>query len=136
MDANTVFPSLFKPESPPMPARSRKIRFSAMPAMLFAVGLGLLFHYGHAWYRLPAYSAVEIAQSVELNLLLEQQGRHASNTMLSAEQTEARRGVIEQELRAEIQREQRDALLGVSTGVILLLTGLAQILILRRMAAR
>lgn len=107
-----------------------------MPAMLFAVGLGLLFHYGHAWYRLPVYSAAEIEQSVELNLLLEQQGRHASNSALPAGQTEARRAVIEQELRAEIRRERRDAQLGVGTGVILLLTGLAQILILRRMAAR
>ncbi len=104
--------------------------------MLFAVGLGLLLHYGHAWYRLPEYSAAEIEQSVELNLVLEQQGRNAASMLQSAEQIESQRARIRSELQAEIQSERRDAQAGFGTGVILLLMGLVQMLILRRMAAQ
>ena len=104
--------------------------------MLFAAGLGLVFHYGDAWYRLPVYSLAEIEQSVELNLALDQQRRNVPNTLQSAEQIESQRARIRSELQAEIRRERRDAQVGVGTGAILLLMGLVQMLILRRMAAR
>ena len=119
-----------------MSTKPLKIRFSVIPAMLFAAGLGLIFHYGDAWYRLPVYSAAEVEQSVELNLALEQQRGNAANTTQLVEQIEPQRQRIRSDLLAEIQRERRDAQAGTGTGIILLLMGLVQMLILRRLSAQ
>ena len=113
----------------------QKPRFFAMPALLFAAGLGLIFYYGHAWYRLPVYSTAEIEQSVEINLALDQQRRGVAAPTDEAELAKQRQGIADA-LAAEIHREQREVRGYVGTGVILLLMGLAQMVILRRMAAR
>lgn len=113
----------------------QKPRFFAMPALLFAAGLGLVFYYGHAWYRLPVYSPAEIEQSVDINLALDQQRRGVTGSTNEAELARLRQRIAD-ELVAEIHREQREVQGYVGTGVILLLMGLAQMIILRRMAAR
>ncbi len=113
----------------------QKPRFFAMPALMFAAGLGLVFYYGHAWYRLPVYSPAEIEQSVEINLALDQQRRGVAPSSDAAELARLRQGIADA-LAAEIYREKREVQGYVGTGVILLLMGLVQMAILRRMAAR
>lgn len=118
-----------------MIASSPKIRFVAIPALLFAVGLGAVFHYGHAWYRLPVYSPVEIEQSIEINLALDLRGRTAAfsaDPVLVGQLRER----IHAELQAEIAGEQREVQRGMATGLILLAIGLAQMFWMQRMAAR
>lgn len=112
-----------------------KPRFAAIPALLFAFGLGAVFHYGHAWYRLPVYSPAELEQSVEINLALDLQSRDAAFNADSASIHQLRVR-IHDELQAEIAGEQREVQRGVATGLILLAMGLGQMLWMRRMAAR
>ena len=112
-----------------MPVPASKPRFAVLPALMFAVGLGLAFYYGDVWYGLPRYSEAEIEQSVELNLALTLQVR-----LTSPSADEASRATIRSELLAEIQREQRDALRGLTIGGVLCAFGLLQMLMLRRMA--
>ncbi len=112
-----------------------KTRFSAIPALLFSVGLGLVFYYGSLWAQLPVYSPAEIAQSVEINLALDLQRRGAT---MAADSLEAQRlrEALHTELLAEIQRERREAQRLVGAGLVALLMGLTQMFLLRRMTAR
>ena len=114
-----------------MLARHPKARFSALPALMFAVGLGLVFYYGDIWYGLPRYSEAEIEQSVELNLALALRAQAASVLV-----NRATRDSIRAELLAEIRQEQRDAQQGFAIGVVVCAVGLLQMLMLRRMAQR
>lgn len=113
----------------------QKLRFSAIPALLFASGLGAAFYYGHAWYRLPVYSAAEVEQSIEINLAIELRQRNAALKLDDAS-IESLRQRIEADLKMEIAQEQRTMQQGVATGLILLAMGLAQMVLMRRMAVR
>lgn len=112
---------------------ARKPRFAAIPALIFAAGLGLVFHYGSVWYELPVYSPAEIEQSAELNLALEWQRAPSAAT---PEAIAARRDAIRAEVVAEIRRERDEARNFVMAGAVLLMVAAAQMLALRRFAAR
>ncbi|MES2683235.1 MAG: hypothetical protein V4650_06905 [Pseudomonadota bacterium] len=114
-----------------MPDSAPQVRFAVLPALMFAVGLGLAFYYGDAWYGLPRYTEAEIEQSVELNLALALRANPASTST-----DETSRAAIRSELLAEINQEQRDAQRGLVIGVVLCAFGLLQMLMLRRMARR
>lgn len=113
-----------------------KPRFAALPAMLFAVGLGLTFYYGDLWWRLPAYSAAEIEQSAELNLMLDLHRRGSAATQAMDESAlAALREQMRAEVTTEITRERRELQRGFATGVVLALLGLVQLWMIRRAAS-
>lgn len=113
----------------------QKPRLATLPALLFAVGLGMLMFYGHAWWRLPDYSGDDIEQSVELNLAIDLQRRGTSGG-LGAEQVERLRAQVRDEVRAAIAADQYEALRYIGIGLLLTVMGLAQMWLLRRMVAR
>lgn len=116
---------------------STKPRFSVLPAMMFAVGLGLVFYYGDLWHGRPVYSAAELEQSAELNLMLDlhRQGP-AKVAELDQAAVQALRQKMLDEVQAEILREQRDIQRGLGTGVVLAMLGLLQMWLIRRAASR
>lgn len=113
----------------------QKRRFTALPALLFAVGLGMLMFHGHAWWRLPAYSADDIEQSVELNMAIDLQ-RRATTGGFSPEQVERLRAQVRDEVVAAIAADQNEALRYMGIGLLLTLMGLSMMWLLNRMAAR
>ena len=113
----------------------QKRRFAAMPALLFAVGLGMLMFYGHAWWRLPVYSADDIEQSVELNLAIDLQ-RRGTLGRFSPEQVERLRAQLHDEVVAAIAADQHEALRSMGIGLLLTVTGLTLMWLLRRFTAR
>lgn len=113
----------------------QKRRFATLPALLFAVGLGMLMFYGHAWWRLPHYSADDIEQSVELNLAIDLQ-RRGSSGGFSPEQVERLRAQVRNEVLAAIAADEHEALRYLGIGLLLTVMGLAQMWLLSRMAAR
>lgn len=112
-----------------------KSRFAALPAMMFAVGLGMAMYNGYAWWQLPQYSAEEIEQSVDLNLALDFQRRGTAPPTDEATVQQLRDGV-RQELVATIDRERTEVKGYAGTGLILAAIGFAQMILMRRMAAR
>jgi uncharacterized membrane protein YphA (DoxX/SURF4 family) len=110
-----------------------KPRFAAFPALLFAIGLGLSLHYGHAWLRMPDYSEAEIEQSVELNLALALRRQPPATAPTGLD---TQRGLIREALRDEIQQERWQIQSRVALGLILLTAGFAQMWLLRRAASR
>ncbi len=118
-----------------MSASSEKPRFAAIPALFFAVGLGMMFYYGDLCYQLPVYSQAEIEQSVELNLVLDLRQRDTALVADPAQLTQ-RRADIRSSLLTEIQQEQWQAQRGIGIGLILLAMGLGQMFVLRRYATR
>lgn len=117
------------------PQAMQKSRFAALPAMMFAVGLGMAMYNGYAWRQLPDYNAEEIEQSVDLNLALDFQRRGTPPPADEAEVRKLRNGV-RQELLATIERERTEVKGYAGTGLILAAVGLAQMILMRRMAAR
>lgn len=113
----------------------QKPRLATLPALMFAVGLGMLMFYGHAWWRLPAYSAEDIEQSVELNMAIDLQRRGTSGR-LNHEQVERLRTQLRDEVVAAIAADEREALRYIGIGLLLAVMGLGQMWLLRRMAAR
>lgn len=120
-----------KPASPP-PA---KPEFRLLPALMFAGGLGMAMYYGHAWWQLPQYSAADLDASVELNLAADLM-RHDEAFRNDAAQVLALRSAVRQELEQTIADEKREVQNYTGTGLILMALGLAQMLVLRRFAAR
>ncbi len=113
----------------------QKPPFATLPALLFAVGLGMAFYFGEAWWRLPVYSAADVAASADLNLALEyRQPRPASE--MTAEALAARRTAIEAELAAQIAEERSHVQSYCLIGLVMAAVGLAQMVLLRRMAGR
>ena len=103
-----------------------------LPALLFAAGLGMSLHYGHAWWQLPSYTPEEIEQSVDLNMALDSQHKGlAEASVLLAQQAVVRREVLE-----EISKERRDVQSYFLAGVVLTFMGLANLWFLRRYSAR
>lgn len=120
-----------------MNSLSPKPRFSVLPAMMFAIGLGLVFYYGDLWRGLPAYSPAEVEQSAELNLMLDLHRQGPAKIVgLDQAEIQALRQKMLDEVQAEILRERRDIQRGVGTGVVLLVLGLVQMWLIRRAASR
>lgn len=119
----------------PSPKDHPKPRFAAIPGLLFAVGLGLMFYYGDLWYRLPSYSEAEIEQSVEINLALAQRRQYVGSVPDSA-MLEQQRVDIRSELTDDIALERHQAQGGTAAGLVLLAMGFAQMMLMRRLAAR
>ena len=87
---------------------SPKPRFAALPAMLFAVGLGLAMWHGHALWRMPVpASPVDLEPSVDLNLALDD--HRTGSAPATGAALEARRERIRQEPLAEIARDDAHA---------------------------
>jgi hypothetical protein len=105
--------------------------FAILPAMMFAIGLGLAMHQGYTWWRLPSYSEAEIQQSVDLNLALDQQ-RLGGAAELDDAARDQQRQAVEAEVRSEIARERQEPLQYALTGLGLTLMGLLQLFLLRR----
>ena len=120
-----------------MNSLSAKPRFSVLPAMMFAIGLGLVFYYGDLWRGLPDYSPAEIEQSAELNLMLDlhRQGPAKVAELDQAAVQSLRQRMLD-EVQAEILRERRDIQRGIGTGAVLLMLGLVQMWLIRRAASR
>lgn len=98
----------------------------ALAFFLLAAGGGLFAWYGEQWYRLPQWSEAEIAQSVELNLALDEQ-RRGSLLPLDAEKRERLRALVRAEVEADIRRD-RDALAKwMGLGAVLMVLGLGQL---------
>jgi hypothetical protein len=95
----------------------------ALAFVLLAVGTGLLGWYGEAWYRLPAWSEAEVAQSVELNLALELKQR---GPLLQPEgaRLEQLRQTLRAEIQARIRRERLDVERWLAAGLTLTVLGL------------
>lgn len=109
-----------------------KPRLTALPAVLFLVGLGLSLHYGHAWWRLPVYSEDDIAASVELNLAMDlQRGRSLAAAPDSAALSGLRRQ-LEQELRSEIKKERLEVMQAFAGSLGALALSIGQMYWLRR----
>lgn len=115
--------------------RSQKPRLAALPAILFAGGLGMVFWYGHALSELPRYSPAEIEQSVELNLMLDLQRRDPTFANDSGKVSQLRMQ-LHDEVTAAIAQDKTELQRYIGAGVVMTLVGLAQMLLLRRMAAR
>ena len=112
-----------------------KPRLTALPAVLFLVGLGLSLHYGHAWWRLPVYSEDDVAASVDLNLAMDLQ-RRSGGTPLDVASLEAMRRKVDQEIRADIAHDREGVQRGFAAGTAALLLSLSHMLWLRRLAGR
>jgi len=115
--------------------RPQKPRLAALPAMMFAAGLGMVFWYGHALWTLPAYSPAEIEQSVELNLMLDLQRRDASFATDAVKLSQLRTQ-LHGEVTAAIASDKRQLQRYIGVGLVLTLMGLTQMMLLHRMAAR
>ncbi len=91
--------------------------------LLAAVGLGIAAWYGEQRWRLPAWSEAEIAQSVELNLVVElrQRGPHLQP---SPERLEALRATLRGEIEREIRREREPLERWIGLGLLLAVVGL------------
>lgn len=113
----------------------QKPRLAALPAMMFAGGLGMVFWYGHALWQLPAYSPAEIEQSVELNLMLDLQRREAVFANDPAKIAPLR-AQLHQEVTAAIANDKTGLQRYIGIGLVMALMGFAQMMLLRRMAAR
>jgi len=111
---------------------TQKPRFSLLPALLFAVGLGMVFYYGEAWWSLPSYSAEEIEQSVNLNLAMDLQRQGSA----APAPTEALREQLRAEVVAAIAEDENTIKGYFATGCVLTLMGFAHLWLLRRFAAR
>lgn len=96
-----------------------KPRLTALPAVLFLVGLGLSLHYGHAWWRLPAYSEADISQSVELNLAMDLQ-RERRELPLSETELAERRQQLREELQTLLATEKKQKQSGLTAGLLML----------------
>lgn len=118
-----------------MSARSQKPRLATLPALMFVGGLGMVFHYGHAWWQLPVYSPAEVEQSVEINLAIDLQRRGAAFAADPA-QVERLRDEVRAEVSAAIAHDHSEAKGYVGVGLILAAIGLVQMLVLRRIATR
>lgn len=113
----------------------QKPRLATLPALMFAAGLGMVFWYGYAWWTLPAYSPAEIEQSVELNLALDLQRREAAFSADPAKISQLR-AQLHEEVIAAIAKDKTEPRRYIGIGLVLTLMGLAQMVLLRRMAAR
>lgn len=114
---------------------TQKPRLATLPALMFAAGLGMAMYYGELWWHLPSYSATEVEQSVELNLALDLQRREAAGGGKPAD-LDGLRASIRTELLQSIADEARQPKLLAATGLAMMLIGLAQMILLRRWAAR
>ncbi|SFF42213.1 hypothetical protein SAMN04488120_1043 [Fontimonas thermophila] len=101
-------------------------RLTSLPALLLAVGLGLVGYYGVEWYTLPEYSEADIEASVELNLQLDLQ-RRGPHLQPDAERLELLRKTIRAEVETEIRKEREKVQLRFGVGLIALVLGVGQI---------
>ncbi len=113
----------------------QKPRLATLPALMFAGGLGMVMYYGHAWWRLPDYNEADIEASVELNLAADLLRRDTAFRSDPA-RIEALRGDVQEELTRTIAAEKTEVRRYTATGLVLLLVGLAQMILMRRWAAR
>lgn len=97
----------------------------AFAFVLAAIGIGLIAWYGEQWYRLPTWGEAEIAQSVELNLALEQQ-RRGPHLQPTGEKLDALRQALRAEVEAEIRRDRQGLERWIGLGLLLVVFGLAQ----------
>ncbi len=114
---------------------TQKPRLATLPALMFAGGLGMAMYYGHTWWRLPDYNETDIEASVELNLaadLLRRDAAFRSDPV----RIEALRGEVHEELLQTIAAEKTEVQGYTGTGLILMALGLAQMIVMRRWAAR
>lgn len=112
-----------------------KPALSAFPAALFLAGLGLTMYYGHALWKLPAYSESDLEQSVELNLAMDLR-RAPPSTALAPAELDRRRALLREEIRTEIRRERKEAMQALAGGLGALVLALGQFVWLRRQANR
>jgi hypothetical protein len=91
--------------------------------LLAAIGLGVAAWHGEQWWRLPAWSETEIAQSVELNLAMELR-RRGPHLQPSPERVEALRVALRGEVEAEIRREREQLERWIGFGLVLVVLGL------------
>ena len=113
----------------------QKPRLATLPALMFAVGLGMVFWYGYAWWTLPVYSSAEIEQSTELNLMLDLQRRDTAFAADTGKIAQLR-AQLHGEVTAAIAKDKIELQRYVGVGLVMTLMGLAQMMLLRRMAAR
>ncbi len=114
---------------------TQKPRLQMLPAMMFAVGLGMAMHNGYTLWRLPHYSAAEIEQSTEFNLAADLT-RREPGFAADAAQVERLRAQVRGEVVAAIAAERRGPQRYAAIGLLLSALGLAQLLLLRRFGAR
>lgn len=108
-------------------------RFASLPALMLALGLGLVSYYGIEWYELPEYSEAEIEASTELNLQLDLQ-RRGPHLQPDAARLEALRKTVRAEVETEIRKERETVQLRFGVGLIALVVGLGHLLSSRFMA--
>lgn len=113
----------------------RKPLLATLPALMFAAGLGMAMYYGYSWWRLPHYSAEDIAQSVELNMAIDLQ-RRGQSLSTDAAQIERLREQVHAEVVAAIDKDRYEAQRYFGIGLVMMVLGLVQMILLRRMAAR
>ena len=101
--------------------------FNSLPAMILALGVGLVGYYGMEWYQLPEYSETDIDASVELNLQLDLQ-RRGPHLQPDAEQLERLRSTVRAEVETEIRKEREKIELRLGVGLIALIVGLGHLL--------
>lgn len=99
--------------------------FNSLPAMILALGVGLVGYYGMEWYQLPEYSEADIDASVELNLQLDLQ-RRGPHLQPDAEQLERLRNTVRAEVETEIRKERETIELRFGVGLVALVFGLGQ----------
>jgi hypothetical protein len=100
---------------------------------MFAIGLGMAMHYGHAWYQLPKYSAEDVAASTELNLTMDLKRRMQSAPPLSEAEQQQLRARVRADLEAEIALERKRVKEPALYGLLLLVVGIGQMWFIRRM---
>lgn len=112
----------------PMPPPPTSFRI--LPALLLSAGIGLCGYYGQKWYELPAYTAQDMAASVELNLQIDLQ-RRGPHLQPDAEGLRHMREIVKTEVEANIRQEREKVQLRFGVGLIALVLGAGQLLATR-----
>ncbi|QHS09198.1 hypothetical protein [Sinimarinibacterium sp. NLF-5-8] len=106
--------------------------FQNIPALLIALGIGLVGFYGQKWYELPHYSQADIDASVELNMLIEMQRR--GSHLPDDDATQQRlRSTLRAEIEGQINQELKKIQMRFGLGLIALVFGVGQMISMRMM---
>lgn len=110
-------------------------RFVAIPAVLFAVGLGMAMWYGKALYELPTYTEAEVQQSADLNLAMDFQ-RSGKPLPQDAAALKALRESLAAEVQASITAERQALQLPLGIGLLAAVFSLGQMILMQRLRRR
>jgi hypothetical protein len=117
--------------SQPLPVTMPQRRpFTSLPWILIATGIGVAGWYGQKWYEAPRYSEAEIDASVELNLAIDLQRRGPALQPDEAGLARMRRDERD-EVTADVDAERRNDEAGVGAGLIMIVAGLGNLVLLR-----